>query len=348
MTPSMSKGGAETQLLKIALFLQANGHKVLLLSLKPINEFNGEIERSGINVIFLRQWNRYPFFNLRLMMHVLKSFRPDVIVAFMFVAIIFARLFKILLRFRLISTVRISVLPKKWHLLFKMTSGLDDAIVYNSVASKDNFESRNLRLKTGMVINNGIAIPGTPVQVEKTKDSVFIWVCVAHLRWNKDYMTLFKAIALIKERKFIVDIIGEMNNQVWPLEVIKNMGIGDHVRILGFKPNTASYLARSDAFVLSSFSEGMPNAILEAMAHVKPIVVTDIDGNHELVEKANCGFLCGKQNEYMMAANMLKIMDMPEAERKALGMNGKNYVEEHFGEGNIMNEWMTLIDSFTK
>ncbi|WP_316791790.1 glycosyltransferase [Pedobacter frigoris] len=346
MTPSMSKGGAETQLLKVALFLRDNGHKVLIISLKPIDEFNGVLEESGVSLVFLRKWSRNPFSNLRMLWDAVNIFRPDVVVAFMFIAIIFARLLKLGVKFRLISTIRISVIPKKWYLLFKATSGLDDAVVYNSVASKNNFEFKNFGLKNGLVINNGISIPMSSTEIRE-KESSFTWLCAAHFRWNKDYLTLFKAVALIKERKFRLDIIGELNNETWPYEVIKEMGIHEHVRILGFKPNASYYLERSDAFVLSSFSEGMPNAILEAMAYGRPVVVTDIDGNRELVQQAGCGFLCEPQNEYSMAANMLKIMDMQNVERDELGSSGKMHIEKSFGEEKVMNEWMQLIEQLT-
>lgn len=346
MTPSMSKGGAETQLLKVALFLRDNDHKVLIISLKPIDEFNGALEKSGIDLVFLKKWSKHPLMNLKMLWRTIKIFRPDVVIAFMFVAIIFARLLKLGLKFRLISTIRISVIPKKWYLLFRVTSGLDDVVVYNSVASKSNFESQSFGLKSGLVINNGISIPVSANEI-KEKESLFTWICVAHFRWNKDYQTLFKAIALIKERKFRVDIIGELNGELWPYQAIKEMGIDKHVCILGFKPNSSHYLKRSDAFVLSSFSEGMPNAILEAMAHGKPVVVTDIDGNRELVQQACCGFLCEQQNEYSMATNMLKIMDMSVAERQGLGDKGKTHIEKRFGEEKIMNEWMQLIEQLT-
>jgi hypothetical protein len=91
ITPSLSKGGAETQLLKIAVFLMSKGYKVLLISLKPINEF-GEMKKSGIDVVFLRKWSLHPLSNIRLMTSTVKAFKPDVMIAFMFIAIIFARL----------------------------------------------------------------------------------------------------------------------------------------------------------------------------------------------------------------------------------------------------------------
>lgn len=347
MTPSMSKGGAETQLLKIAFFLKSRHHKVLIISLKPIDEFNGDIRKLGLEALFLRSWFRYPLSNISRLYETIRKFRPDVVVAFMFIAIIFARLLKINLKFKLISTIRISVIPRKWYMPFKLTDGLDDAIVYNSFASKDNFERQKLVKKTGIVINNGILMPQIKEDiVNQPLKGQFIWICVGHFRWNKDYLTLFRAIALIKDKDFKVNIVGELNES-WPYKVIEELEIQSHVNILGFQQNTYSYLGSSDAFVLSSFSEGMPNAILEAMAHAKPIVVTDIDGNHELVEKAGCGFLCEKQNEYEMAANMMKVMEMSQAERNILGKKGKEYVESSFSEGKVMGDWMQLIDQVT-
>ncbi|ATP56101.1 glycosyl transferase [Pedobacter ginsengisoli] len=344
MTPSMSKGGAETQLLKIASFLQSKHHKVLIISLKPIDEFNGDIRKLGLEALFLRDWLRYPISNIQSLYKTVKRFRPDVIIAFMFVAIIFARLLKLKLNFKLISTIRISVMPKKWYMPFKLTDGLDDVIVYNSFASMTNFEKQKLVSKRGIVIPNGIAIPEHTKTGNDLVNDSFKWICIGHFRWNKDYLTLFKAIALLKHRNFTVDIVGDLNGELWPKKTIEELNIQDYVNIMGFRKETHTYLGQSDAFVLSSFSEGMPNAILEAMAYARPTVVTDIDGNHELIEKAQCGLLCEKQNEQDMANNMLKIMDMSVADREALGTKGRQHIKDGFSEEKVMGEWMQLID----
>lgn len=343
LTPSMSKGGAETQLLKLALFLKSEGEQVLIISLKPIDEFKEALEKSGLEVVFLNSWSGHFMSNLRLLYARVKGFKPDVLIAFMFIAIIFARLLKMRLKFKLISSIRISVLPAKWFVPFKMTMGLDDAVVYNSAASKSNFESRNPRLKQGMVIHNGIFIP-EEVSPAVEKGEVFKWICVGHFRWNKDYPTLFKAIALIKDRNFSVDIIGELGGVTWPYQMIEELNIQERVNLIGFKPEASVFLKQSDAFVLSSFSEGMPNAVLEAMAHALPVLVSDIDGNKELLTAVNCGFLFEKQDEYDLAGKLLKVMNMTEAERTALGERGRQYIEAQFSEAVVMKQWKTLIE----
>jgi glycosyltransferase involved in cell wall biosynthesis len=343
LTPSMSKGGAETQLLKLALFLKSEGEQVLIISLKPIDEFKEVLEKSGLEVLFLKSWSRHFISNLRLLYGRVKRFKPDVLIAFMFIAIIFARLLKMRLKFKLISSIRISVLPAKWLMPFKMTMGLDDAVVYNSTASRINFESRNPRLKQGMVIHNGIFIPEEVSSIVE-KGEVFKWICVGHFRWNKDYPTLFKAIALIKDRNFTVDILGELGGATWPYQMIEELHIQERVNLIGFKPEASVYLKQSDAFVLSSFSEGMPNAVLEAMAHALPVLVTDIDGNRELLKAVRCGFLFEKQDEYDLAGKLLNIMNITEAERKTLGESGRQYLKTEFSEAVVMQQWKALIE----
>lgn len=341
LTPSMSKGGAETQLLKLALFLKSEGDQVLIISLKPVDEFKEVLEKSGLEILFLRSWPSHFISNFRSLYGHVKSFRPQVMIAFMFIAIIFARLLKMRLKFKLISSIRISVLPAKWYVPFKLSNGLDDVVVYNSVASKSNFERLNPGLKKGMVIHNGIRIPPLGMVA---KDDVFKWICVGHFRWNKDYPTLFKAIALIRDRNFSVDILGELAGATWPYRMIEELKLQQKVNLIGFQPDATVYLRRSDAFVLSSFSEGMPNAVLEAMAHALPVVVTDIDGNNEILTAAKCGFLFEKQNEYELADRLLRIMDAAVAERKALGQAGREYISQKFSEAGVMRQWKGLIE----
>ncbi len=345
ITPSMSKGGAETQLVKVALHLQSNFNKVLIISLKPIDQFNGDLKKMGLNVLFLKKWSTHSLSNLKIIYNTIKRYKPNVVIAFMFIAIIFARVFKLIFKFKLISTIRNSVIHKKWYLPFKITSSIDDAVVFNSFASKKNFENWNLVKKNAIVINNGIALPTLAYNTGvNTKQDHFVWVCIAHFSYNKDYQTLFKAISLIKNRNFTVNIIGELNNATWPYKLVEDLHIKDHINILGFKQNINTYLYEADAFVLSSHSEGMPNAILEAMAHAKPIVVTAIDGNNELLQEGNCGFLCKKQDEHDMAHNMLKVMGLSAEERAKIGLNGRKYIQSHFKEEMVMNNWTKLIN----
>lgn len=344
ITSGMCKGGAETQLIKVALYLKSIHYTVKIISLTPINEFDIDYEKEGIPVVFLKSWKYNPIKNLKLLYHTLESFQPETVIAFMFIAIIFARLLKKIFPFKLISSIRIAVLTKKWYIPFRATSGMDDMIVYNSLASKINFEKRGYVSTIGTIINNGISIPDpidlTNFRLPKGK---FIWVCIAHFRWNKDYHTLFKAIEILKGLNFRVDIIGEYHNED-PMRTIKELKIQDHVNLLGFKQNAAHYLAYADAFVLSSFSEGMPNALLEAMAYQKPVVVTDIDCNQEVLRASKAGYLFEKENAHDLAVKMLNMMRLSPNERNALGENGRAHIQKNYAEDTVMKDWLSVIN----
>ncbi|ADY51400.1 glycosyl transferase group 1 [Pseudopedobacter saltans DSM 12145] len=346
ITSGMNRGGAETQLLKVAMFLRDKKYQIKIISLTSTNEFDIDYDKEKIPVVFLKPWKTNFYSNLKTLYSITKDYKPNVVIAFMFISIIFARLLKLVFRFKLISSIRTSVLPRKWYIPFKLTNGLDDEIIYNSIASKIDFETKKLINKGGKVIHNCISIPETEDLIN-VKSISFVWVCIAHFRWNKDYKTLFQAIERMKGLNFRVDIVGGIDKKYssWANQFIEQADIGAHVRILGFRADAQHFLKQSNAFVLSSFSEGMPNALLEAMAHEKPVVVTDIDCNRLIVQSVKCGFLAEKQNAEDLAIKMKAIMEMTEAKRSLLGQNGRIYIEENFSEGVVLDHWLSTIKS---
>lgn len=343
------KGGAETQLIKIAKFLVRSHYDVRIISLKPINDFNVDFKKDGLDVVFLKGWNRNPFSNLALLFKTVDAFKPNVVVAFMFVSIIFARFLKMKYGFRLISTIRTPVISKKWHTLFKLTSDWDDIVVYNCNKSKENFEKNKLVKRNGLVINNAVSLPEkSENQISVLANSPFVWVCMAHFVPEKDYNTLFKAIALIKDRNFRVDILGNMLGQKWPFQMTKDLQIENCVNLLGLKTDTEPFLLNADGFVHSSFVEGMPNAVLEAMAYNKPIVATRVDGIEELLQDTNCGFLYTQGDAKELSEKMVLIMEMSYQERQSLGQTGQRHIEAHFAEGKVLKDWSSLIDQLVE
>lgn len=345
LTPGLAKGGAETQLLKVAEFCQDHEIEVMIIALKPLNNL-GEIIRSpGIKIVFLKEWKSNGISNLLMLYRTINAFKPQVVIAFMFVAIIFARFLKLAFRFKLISSIRNSIISTKWHQIFKATAGMDDLVVYNAAASKRNFEEIKLARKGGIVINNAITVPCLESHLAETKEE-FVWISMAHFRPSKDYDTLFNAIPLIKYKNIRLIIIGHLNSLTWPHERIRALNIEDKVKILGFKSNSHEYLKDADALVLSSFNEGMPNAILEAMAYSKPIVASEIDGIRELLTDCDCGFLFEQGNPKDLADKMDKVMEMTVHERNRLSSNGRDHINDYFSEEVILEKWLQVILPF--
>lgn len=118
---------------------------------------------------------------------------------------------------------------------------------------------------------------------------------VACLRPQKGYTFLIEAaravIDSIPEVHFIA--AGEMNAETSrPLfELVDQLGLRNHFHFLGFRDDIPEILSELDVFVLASTSEGLPLALLEAMAAGRPVVATQCGGPAEVVQNGVNGLL---------------------------------------------------------
>ena len=102
----------------------------------------------------------------------------------------------------------------------------------------------------------------------------------------------------------------------------------------------AATIASADAFVLSSAWEGMPLVIGEAMSMEKPVVATNVGGVGELL--GDSGVLVPSKNPEALADAMLRIMQMPEADRAAMGKAARARIIQHFDINAKADEWESL------
>jgi glycosyltransferase involved in cell wall biosynthesis len=88
-------------------------------------------------------------------------------------------------------------------------------------------------------------------------------------------------------------------------------------------------LQRLDLYVNTSYQEGMPNGVLEAMACALPVVATDADGTPELVEHGVTGYLCRKGDLEAIAACCRRLIEQPVL-RQRMGRAGRRRVLHDF------------------
>ena len=108
-----------------------------------------------------------------------------------------------------------------------------------------------------------------------------------------------------------------------------NLGVGERVVFLGHREDTDVLLQALDIFVLPSLSEGIPMALLEAMAASRPIVASRVGGVPEIVEDGFEGFLVEPMDVNGLAERCLQLIDSPELARK-MGEQGRKRVERDF------------------
>ena len=118
-------------------------------------------------------------------------------------------------------------------------------------------------------------------------------ISVGRLAKQKNFPLLLKAFSLVVERvDACLIIVGEGSERAELEELINELGLKDRVDLPGYRENVHPYVARSDLFVLSSDFEGMPNALVEAIAVGVPVVSTDcLSGPGEILQQGEGGLL---------------------------------------------------------
>lgn len=117
--------------------------------------------------------------------------------------------------------------------------------------------------------------------------------------------------------------------------LIASLGLSDHFLFLGSLEDPASLLQASDVFCLLSSSEGLSNALLEAMAYELPCVATAVGGNPEVVSDGKTGFLVGNEDAESAAASVLCLLRDPTLAR-GMGVEGRLTVERQFTTETMM------------
>jgi glycosyltransferase involved in cell wall biosynthesis len=103
------------------------------------------------------------------------------------------------------------------------------------------------------------------------------------------------------------------------------------VEVTGALPHTqiVHALQRMDLYVSTSYQEGMPNGVLEAMACALPVVATDADGTPEVVQDGITGYLCPMGDLAMLATRCQTLITQP-ALRQQMGQAGRQRVQQSF------------------
>lgn len=178
-------------------------------------------------------------------------------------------------------------------------------------------------------------------------DTIFIGVN-AEFTKNKGQRYLIEATALLKFRtknsKFKILMIGDGEDREVLQRRIQALGLADTVFLLGFVPGAARYLTGLDIFVLPSVKEGLPYAILEAMAAGLPIVATRIGGIPDLIADDASGILVPAKNPGALERALEMLLDDQERGR-TLGAAAQKALRVRFSLQNMIERTVMIYRS---
>ncbi len=154
----------------------------------------------------------------------------------------------------------------------------------------------------------------------ETPGEAFRLVSVGRLSVPKGYPVLLEAVALLRRRgrNVSLTLVGDGSERALLEQLINRQDLAGCVRLAGAcnHDRVAGYYGASDVFVLSSFLEGLPVVLMEAMAMGLPCVATWITGVPEIIENEVDGVLVPPASASAIADAVERLMDDPERARR--------------------------------
>ncbi len=204
----------------------------------------------------------------------------------------------------------------------------------------DNFRDYGLK-NTVAVIPNGIDIPDDrkstgesqkPAWEEHTQKGQKVLLYLGRLHPKKGLVNLLKAWAQIKKPEWILAIAGweEGGHQNELQKLASELQLQSSVVFLGpqFGDAKSTCYRECDAFILPSFSEGLPMVILEAWSHAKPVLMTP-ECNLTEGFAADAALRIDPEVDSIVAG-LKQLFEMSDKERQTMGQRGLALVKDHF------------------
>ena len=168
-------------------------------------------------------------------------------------------------------------------------------------------------------------------------------VNVARLHKNKNQELLIRAFAefLPKHPQYVLSIYGDGPERDSLKRLSVELGTDDRVIFHGNVSNIHEQIADADFFVLSSDTEGMPNALLEAMMMGIPCISTNCTGAKELIRNMRNGLLTEMGNVDALASAMTYMADH-RSEAENMSRNAKQTAEA-FRKEKVIDQWEKLV-----
>ena len=206
----------------------------------------------------------------------------------------------------------LQLLPEVWQRLRPFAYRRADVVTANTAGVLSALESMGPWERLALLPN---PLPGAPrVGARGDQASAVGFISVARLVPQKGLDVLINALPRLRgaAAEWPVTLVGDGPERETLQQQAQDLGVSGRMRCMGFRPDPERFLAEAAVFVLPSRFEGMPNALLEAMAAGLAVIVTDASpGPLEVVEPGVSGLVVPSDDPIALAAAMVKLASDP-------------------------------------
>ncbi|MBI1730902.1 glycosyltransferase [Candidatus Acetothermia bacterium] len=364
-------GGAEGMLLNLLRHMDDTQFSNSVISLKERGSIGYQLERMNVPVFYLNMKGLSSALALWRLGRTILSIQPDLIQGWMYHGNLYSLVMKVVTNHRcaVVWNIRRSVydlahLKLSTQIVVRICAALSylpERIIYNAKVAENQHNLLGFRSTSGIIIPNGfnaelfqpspIAREKLLLELELRPESQLIGN-IDRFQPEKDHTNFLEAAAILTKSypraHFIMmgkDIAYE-NDKL--MKIISKLKLRPKVYLLGERADLPGLLPALDLVTSSSFSEGFPNVIGEAISCGVPCVVTDVGASSELVDRL--GVVVPPRDAKALASAMAQLLDLVPSKRQELGAAARKRIQDHYQIKQIVGAYESLylgvLDSF--
>ena len=305
--PTLTQGGAERVIVTLLKFLDRTKFKATIIVVNMNEEVYSEEIPEEVDIIDLqckRVRTAIPKIIFNLWRH-----KPDIVmstIGHLNIAIAMTRIFrpfgiKFIVRETIVVTEKLSRVKfqKLWKLLHRIFYPTFDKIICQSEDMLRDISDILGSKKNLVLINNPVdclriknlaRLYDHSVEEYYSDESYINLIAAGRLINQKGFEMLIEAIALSDIPRIRLAILGHGPLEVKLIKLIEHYKLQGQVNLLGYQKNPYTWISRADAFVLSSYYEGFPNVVLEALSCSTPVISTPAPGGAKEILESIDGY----------------------------------------------------------
>lgn len=171
----------------------------------------------------------------------------------------------------------------------------------------------------------------------------------AHGAYNALDTIIDAAVELKDDTRFVFVFVGAGDEKPKLQQRVSDKSLANVIFLPPIpRVKSPAMLAAADAFVLPNrkgnfFFGNLPNKLFDFMASARPVVVAGTGETADLVTAAGCGRVGGAEDGTAMALTLIELAEMPEEERLAMGVKGRDYVRMYFDRKKLSEQFLKII-----
>lgn len=349
-TDSLGSGGAQRQLVGLAIMLKERGYNVSVVLYHDIPFYTDVLIRNNIQIEIIKTGSN-PIKRILKFRKYFKSKNANWVIAYQETPSLVAAVCRLFgCNYRLIvsernTTQSMGVNERVRFFLYRFA----DFIVPNSYSQSNFLENNYPWMKSKIKTITNFVDFSEFYSVKRSCSKVPKILVVASASQSKNLHGYIEACRILKERnvKFttewygLTDVITQYQSKAF--ELIKNYYLGDIFKLLPKSINIANKYREADYFCLPSFYEGTPNVLCEAIAMGLPVACSYVCDNPIYVENGVNGYLFNPNDSDDMANKIQKLILLDNEKYQFYCENSEKIAHDKLEKETFLNKYLEIL-----